>query len=138
MDCGQCVCVCVQQLRPRLHSRDTYFQISCCMSLFYGPCSHKNRATKAGRITFILIEDSRLTHTHTAQLHTSQPVCVCLYESLSPWGGQLVQNYYTGTFSPACIIHTDKQEQLSVCVCVCVDGGRALRAERGARGELWW
>ncbi len=83
------------------------------------------------------------THTHSKHMATYTHPSLCVFvvwNCVHPWGGQLVQNYYTGTFSPAYITHTDKQDRLCVCgVCVCVEAYRALLCgRRGPRGELWW
>lgn len=140
MDCGQCVGV--PSEAEIAFKRPIFFQSSCCMSLFYGPCNNSGQ-------NYIHPDRGQETHTHT-QKHgpvTHIPACVCLFVwiCVCPWGGQLVQNYYTGTFSPACIIHTDKQEQLNVCVCVwteaeraCFAGGEGREVSSGGNKSICW
>ncbi len=122
---------------PRAHVAWTYFTALAA----------PHRATTASWIIFILIEDRRPTHTQKPGPVTHIPACVCLFVwiCVHPWGGQWVQNYYTGTFSPAYITHTDKQDRLSVCVCVCVKaeracfaGGEGREVSSGGNKSICW
>lgn len=138
MDCGQRVGV--PSEAEITFKRPIFSQSSCCMSLFYGPCNNSGQ-------NYIHPDRGQETHTHTktwpSYTHPSLCVFVCVNLCVCPWGGQLVQNYYTGTFSPACIIHTDKQEQLNVCVWMeaeraCFAGGEGREVSSGGNKSICW
>lgn len=115
-------------------------QSSCCMNLFYSPCSRAQ--SNNSELNYIHPDRGQETHTHskTWPSYTHPSLCVFVCVNLCASLGRTVSPELLHWHIFSSIHYPHRQTRLAECVCVCVCEGRegVLCGRRGPRGELWW